>query len=133
VISALEGSDRRVVFNSRQLEEGDVFAATVLRPGRYNVMNSLTNASASLDVAYPGRPGPGGDKPQQPVQVTVGAGFSPAEIVVQAAQGQVYTTNTPSRILIELVEPYDRSSRDDRPRYRRTVRRLRSSDAEPAT
>ena len=51
----------------------DLFAATVLRPGRYRVANTVTGAEAKLDVAYP-ELGRRPMLPGEPVRVTVGDG-----------------------------------------------------------
>jgi hypothetical protein len=48
-----EGGPNVTVFDSRTLEEGDVFSAIVIRPGRYRMTNLLTQVHAELSVAYP--------------------------------------------------------------------------------
>ena len=37
---------------------------------------------------------------------------------MQPTQSQVYTAETPARVVIELVQPYDRKPRGDGPRHR---------------
>lgn len=98
-----------LLFDSRKLQEGDHFAATVLRPGSYSVNNALSKGEsrAELVVAYPQ---PGRSRYEQPpVQiVTVTAkGFEPKRIQVAAGQSHVYDIKTPARIHIKLEKPYD--------------------------
>ena len=105
------------IYDSTVMAEGDRFAATVLRPGRYSVTNLQSKASGKLDVAYPER----GDRPyvpENPVTVVVTAkSIRPASLSVGAAQGQIYEVRAPSRIRIDLLEPHDRP-RQKGPRYR---------------
>jgi hypothetical protein len=103
-------------FDSRKLQNGDIFAVTLLRPGRYSLTNSLssagtgpaTGAQGTIQVAYPVV----GDKPYRPpdpLQVQVGeGGFQPATIQLQPLQGLIFHIgNVAARIQIELVEPDD--------------------------
>ena len=118
VVSAVTANGRsQVVLDTRELAKGDLFAATVLRPGRYRVANTVTGAEAKLDVAYP-ELGRRPMLPGEPVRVTVGERFEPDDISVRASQGQVYAVESGARIVIELVEPYDRKPRGDGPRHR---------------
>ena len=106
-------------FDSRKLQNGDIFAVTLLRPGRYSLTNSLHSAGAppapggtgvqgEIRVSYPVI----GDKPYSPpdpLQVQVGeGGFQPSSIQLQPMQGLIFHIgNTAARIQIELVEPDD--------------------------
>lgn len=96
-------------FDSVKLQKGDLFAATILRPGVYAVSNLAHKAaSLELDVAYPRAE----KKPfQPPAAVRIKSserGFDPpgrAEII--AMQGCIFACAAPSRIKIELKRPYD--------------------------
>jgi hypothetical protein len=111
------GKESRQVFDSRELGAGDIFAATVLRPGRYGVTNAADGSTARLEVPYP-EPGREPLRLGDPVTIKVGrGGFSPDEVKVKPGQGQTYAVETGARVVIELVEPYDRKP-TDRPRYR---------------
>ena len=112
------GDNQQVVFDSRLLDASDVFAATVLRPGRYQVTNTENGATAALEVSYPER-GRRPYRPADPVRVEVGAEFSPREIQVGPAQGQVFAAQGPARVTIELAEPYDRNPEQGQPVYRK--------------
>jgi hypothetical protein len=95
-------------FDSRKLQNGDIFAVTLLRPGRYSLTNALSSGGAQgeIRVAYPVI----GDqpyRPPEPLQVQVGAGgFQPSSIQLQPVQGLIFHIgDVAARIQIELVEP----------------------------
>jgi hypothetical protein len=100
-------------FDSRKLQNGDIFAVTLLRPGRYSLTNSLGSTAGAavqgeIRVAYPVI----GDqpyRPPEPLQVQVGAGgFQPNSIQLQPVQGLIFHIgDVAARIQIELVEPDD--------------------------
>jgi hypothetical protein len=100
--------DKPPVFDSRQLQNGDIFAATLFRPGRYTLANSQGGAKGEVRVSYPvisDTP----YVPPDPAQVQVTAqGFQPASIQLKPAQGLVFhVANTSARIQIALAEPDD--------------------------
>lgn len=121
VITDASEESSEVVFDSRRLEAPDVFAATVLRPGRYSVTNVENDAKAALEVAYP-EPVREPYRPAEPVHIQVGRVFEPRNVKAGPAQQQIYTAGAAARVRIELVEPYDRSPEPERPRYRRSHR-----------
>jgi hypothetical protein len=130
VVNAGEGDARRVVFDSRRLEKGDLFTATVLRPGRYAVTNTVNGARAELEVRYPERR----REPlraAEPLQVRAGDRFDPERFAVQPTQSQVYTAETPARVVIELVQPYDAAPVEGAPRFRLVARRAAAQAAGP--
>jgi hypothetical protein len=92
-------------FDSRKLIEGDMFAATMIRPGIYIVTNAYNKAKADLSVAYP-KIGTVPYHPPNPILIECTKDrFEPNFIKIETAQGQLYRIRTPSRIKIELVEP----------------------------
>ena len=95
------------VFDSRELAPGDIFAASMLRPGRYSLTNTITKAKGEIVVAYPKTGGrPSGEL--DPITIECGEKeFKPARIVLQTAQGQVYHIKARARLVIELVEADD--------------------------
>jgi hypothetical protein len=106
------------VFNSQQLGDGDVFAASIIRPGTYQVINPLTKAEASLVVAYP-EAGKTAYRPPAPVRVQVGrGGFEPKRVELKPLQGLMFDIKAPARIVISLAKP------DDGPGGRREPRPL---------
>jgi hypothetical protein len=117
VVVRQTGEKAETVFDSRELGPGDVFAASLLRPGRYQVTNTITGAKGVVEVAYPRV----GEKPRQrPEPVTVECHekeFRPARIRLESAQGQVYQMHGRGRLRIELLEPDDGPSAGKVPHY----------------
>ena len=101
-------ADKPAVFDSRQLGNGDVFATTMFRPGRYSVTNKVNNAQAQLRVSYPVISNTPYSPPEAfEVQLDQN-GFQPNDIQLKPAQGIVFhISNTQARITIDLVEPDD--------------------------
>ncbi len=107
VLVGTTGKDPKLLFNSAELREGDMFTAVILRPGAYSVMNTQNQTKGEITVAYPvisrERYRPAG-----PVTVDCKAqGFSPAAVKLGPAQPLVFTIKTAARIKIELVKPDD--------------------------
>lgn len=104
-------------FDSRELGEGDVFIATLIRPGRYRLRERDGRYEGSLTVTYPA-PGEKPYQPQPPVTVKVTSkGFDPSELSVSPTQGVVFAVQTSSAaIKIDCVEPDDgpRKAREDK-------------------
>ena len=93
-------------FDSRRLDKGDVFAATVLRPGTYAVRNEYGKARTELAVKYVTR-GKERYRPGEPVKVKMGAQASRKSMRLGPAQGVVFEITEPSRIHIDLTRPDD--------------------------
>jgi len=98
-------------FDSVELKGGDLFVATLLRPGIYSVRNLALKGPAKavgeIDVAYPAR-GKTAYQPPQAIRVESTAdGFRPGKIKLHALQGCIFVCQTPSRIKIELTRPHD--------------------------
>jgi len=95
------------VFDSRQLKEDDLYAVTVLRPGKYSVLNEVTKAKAELTVAYPER----GKISKQPQSIHIKCGkdtIEPNKIHINPTEPIVFHFATTSRLKLILVEPEDR-------------------------
>lgn len=99
-------------YDSRRLEEGDIFAAMLLRPGRYSIANELSKARGEVTVAYP-TVGKTAYRPPAALHVDCGDSIKPSAIRLKPAQGLNIHATGPARIAIELVEP------DDGPKSRR--------------
>jgi hypothetical protein len=109
VVGREEMAKGEALFDSRELHDGDMFAATILRPGAYVVANSLSRArdKADLVVAYPRGEAPGyGALPAQMVAVS-DRGFMPERIRVEVTQSQVFQIKGPARIRIDLQKADD--------------------------
>jgi hypothetical protein len=119
-VGALERPEA-ALFDSTQLEDTDLFAVTLIRPGTYSVRNMAGEARGEIVVSYP-KIGKRPHRPDEPVEIVcTEKAFRPARIRIQAAQGQLYRLRTKSRIAIELVEP------DDGPRSTRPKRAGRTA------
>lgn len=132
-----EGRDAKP-WSSADLQEGDLFAVTLLRPGTYRLTNQA-GGEGKVKLAYPTR-GPTAYRPPEPVRVSVtNDGFQPSGIELQALQGLVFEVRGTARISITLVEPDDGPERADRrpelgergSRLRYTLRRRPTEDARP--
>lgn len=108
-----EENPEEEVFDSRELSDGDIFSAVIIRPGTYAVTNLLTNAQAEVVVSYP-EIGEAPYRPPGPVRVqATREHFEPRQVELKPGQGLLFECQTPSRIKIELREP------DDGPGYPR--------------
>lgn len=108
------------VWDSRELQEGDLFAVTLLRPGRYRATETSSGGEAAIRVAYP-RPGERRGKKDEATTVEAGGrqGIRPKRLELEAADAHAYRIAGPSRIRIELQEPDDGPRPvDGGPRYR---------------
>jgi hypothetical protein len=105
--------DRSVkAYDSRRLEQGDIFAAVLLRPGRYSIQNELSKARGEVTAAYP-TVGKTAYRPPAALNVECGDTIKPSAIRLKPAQGLNIHATGPARIKIALVEP------DDGPESRR--------------
>ncbi|MEM2140041.1 hypothetical protein [Nitrososphaera sp.] len=98
------------VFDSRELKDGDVLSALVIRPGTYSVTNTINNTKAELVVNYPELGKARRNLPPVNVECTA-QGIGQGRIQIDPTQGLVFTCRVPSRIKIELARPEDRPSR----------------------
>jgi hypothetical protein len=109
---------KQKVFDSRQLEEGDVFSAVIIRPGAYSIANASTKAKGEVSVAYP-KIGKLPYRPPKPVRVDCTPEyFEPKKIELQPGQAILFHFKTRSRIRIELTKP------DDGPRRAKEAARV---------
>jgi hypothetical protein len=105
-------------YETRVLVEGDSFSAIVLRPGMYELANTVTGAKGRLVVTYP-KAGERKYRPDAPIRVACGRTFEPAEVTIGPAQGVIFEVRTSSRITITLVKADDGprgASREREPR-----------------
>lgn len=111
IIEKAEDKQRTKPFDSRQLKEGDLFAAIMLRPGTYSVANQKTNAKGQLVVEYPvvGKfLAKASAKTLSPIRVDcTSEKFEPNHVEIQPGHGLVFQPKVPSRIKIELLKADD--------------------------
>ena len=106
---------KQTIFDSRKLQEGDIYSAVVLRPGRYSVTNTLGKEKAELTVHYLSV-SKTGYRPPTPVRVDVGdKGFEPRKVEAHPGQGILFHFKQPSRIKIDLVKADDGPRRSHEP------------------
>ena len=104
--------DRAVkAYDSRRLEQGDIFSAMLLRPGRYSIENALSKARGEVTVAYP-TTGKTAYRPPPPLEAECGETIKPKAIHLKPVQGLNIHATGPARVRISLLEP------DDGPRSR---------------
>ncbi|MEN6518000.1 MAG: hypothetical protein ABFC38_07375 [Methanospirillum sp.] len=123
------------VFDSQALGAGDIFVATLVRPGTYRVRDLLGNGQAELTVEYPesGRLA----ARARPVVVECGEGaMDPAAVRIQPGQALMFSCRRECRIAIDLERADDRRPPGRRPaaapapaakkgKTRRVLRRIR--------
>jgi hypothetical protein len=103
------------VFDSRELNDGDLFSATIIRPGTYSMTNVLNRATGEITVSYP-RIADVPYRPPNPVTVECTAqAIEPKEIALQPGQGLNFHVKAPARIKISLVKPDDGPARPREP------------------
>lgn len=112
-VEKAEEGTRQKPFDSRELTEGDIFSAIIIRPGTYSVTNLLTKARGEIVVSYP-KIGKTAYRPPNPINVECTRDtIEPKIVELQPGQGLIYHFKVPSRIKIELLKP------DDGPGHRR--------------
>ncbi len=106
---------KQKVFDSRELSEGDIFSAVLLRPGTYSLSNTLSKARAEASVAYP-KIGKTPYRPPDPARILCTRdAFEPKRIELQPGQGLIFECKAPSRIKIDLIKPDDGPGRGAEP------------------
>jgi hypothetical protein len=104
---------RPKIFDSRELQDGDIFSAIIIRPGTYSVENLLTRATAELKVAYPTL-GKTAYRPPGPLRAECAPrSIDPARLDLQPGQGVNFHAKAPSRIKITLVKADDGPGRQE--------------------
>jgi len=100
--------EAKTVFDSARLGSGDLFALTLLRPGRYAVRVGKGEGRGEIRVAYPA-PGRKARKAEAPARVALEDGeLRPAEVEVDPAQGVVFEIrDQKTAIAVELTDPDD--------------------------
>jgi hypothetical protein len=106
-VGRLDDGKRVNVFDNRELNEGDLYIATIIRPGTYTVTNVTTGATGKIIVAYP-KIGKERYSPGLPVSIECTENrMDPDTVRIGAMQGLTYNIRTRSRIKIDLLEPDD--------------------------
>jgi len=94
-------------FDSKELKDGVIFSAMVIRPGTYLITNNLNDAKAELVINYPEL----GKMKKILIPINIESNTKeivPNKINIDPSQGLIFRINTLSRIRIELTKPEDR-------------------------
>ena len=115
----------RVVFDSRRLKSGDLFIATLIRPGTHQA--KMPRAVAAIRVRAPEASDKAFQPPPPAGMTCTKTGFVPKRLEVYATQGIVFGFETTSRVQIDLTKPAParsaKSRRSARWRGRPDIRR----------
>jgi len=110
LVEKFKGTDRSKVFDNRNLQDGDIFLASLLRPGDYHA-SSQQGTKCKISVSplktrrmqFTVTSQQGVSRPNiEPVQIEcTAAGFKPEHVNIQTAQPLIFMIKAPSRIKIE--------------------------------
>lgn len=129
-VKKIEEDPRKNLFDSRKLDQRDIFSAIILRPGTYSVTNLLTKAKGEIIVSYP-KIGKTAYHPPAPIRVECSREtFEPTRVELQPGQGILYYFKVPSRIKIELLKPDDGPSKKAEPVKEKPDVRLQREQAQ---
>jgi hypothetical protein len=105
------------VFDNHELKAEDLYIVTLLRPGSYQIRNTLNDTQAELTIVYPEIGKTARNVPPQAVECGE-CGITPNKICLNPAQALIFCLKVPSRIKIVLVKPEDRvrSAESKKPR-----------------
>lgn len=105
----------KTVFDSEMLTEGDIFAVSLLEPGRYSMMNKLGGAKGEIEVTF-NKETRQVLRSLETVYVDVGPEeFKPARLSVTSSQGIVFRIRGSGRVQIERRTPSAGSGGKQRP------------------
>lgn len=107
VLASNESSAEQAVFDSRKLQPGDMFAASVLRPGSYRAESG--RARCEFSVAYPPAAGQKKYSPPENLQVNwLADRAEPSNFRLASGQGVLFKVEAPdTRIVITLEQADD--------------------------
>lgn len=115
IVEKAEENSKVKPFDSRDLKEGDLFAATILRPGIYSVTNLHTKSKGEIVVTYP-HVGKFVNPPPQPVRITSSRdAHEPKKVIIQPGQGLIFEPKVSSRFKIDLLKADDGPSQSNIP------------------
>jgi hypothetical protein len=126
VVVGEPGGQGKPVFDSERLEKDDLFALTLLEPGKYLVANQHGSARGTIGVSF--RPEDAKKlRTLKTLYVEVAGGrLDPAEIKITSTQGLVFRVSETARIVIER-QPEPKTSGPRKPprklRYLRPTHR----------
>jgi hypothetical protein len=93
-------------FDSRRLGAGDIFVATPLRPGSYQLVNREGDSTCSVIVRYPDPRQQRDPTATRPGEVACrDGGFVPEALSLLPAQGIIVRLETPAHLRLALKHP----------------------------
>lgn len=122
VLNKLGRTRPQRVFDSRSMQEEDLFVVTFLRPGQYEARDENAKRGATIMVKRP-KAEKSRYIPAEPARIVVSEkGFAPARIEIGAAQAVIFSIESPkSSIAVDLKKPDDgpkpRDSRGNKVRW----------------
>jgi hypothetical protein len=136
-IDRIVGKERKVVLDSSTgVPAGDLFAVTLVRPGRYRVTDAANKIDGVISVEVPAAPAPrkaaAASKPRErfrsdvPTSVQIGRGeIKPKEVRILAGQTVVFDCTIAANLRIEpLDEGAPKAQASETPgKLRRTFKR----------
>ncbi|MCF6345498.1 MAG: hypothetical protein L3J00_03400 [Thiomicrorhabdus sp.] len=112
-------NEKKRTFNSQLIGKDDLFAASILRPGKYKVTVNEKYDVGSLIVTYPPMNVKKAYIPDDPLKIEISEkAMSPEQAKIGPAQGIIFHPESDMRIVIKLIEPDDGGKhRSKKPRY----------------
>lgn len=124
IVEKFDGTKRSTVFDNKNLQDGDIFLATLLRPGEYHASNQR-GAKCKISVSPPKTrrmqftvtSQQGISRPKiETVQIeSTSVGFKPANVNIETAQPLLFMIKAPSHIKIEF-EPQNQENKAEKKR-----------------
>lgn len=109
----LEGRGKgKEVFDSTKLNEGDLFAVTLLEPAKYSMENKLGKASGNIDVSLKSKNTDQINKKNSLEVKVTEKKFEPNKIKLISSQGLVFQIKEKSRILIKKKSTRRKKSKE---------------------
>jgi hypothetical protein len=100
VSATVAAGDERVIFDSTKLGEGDLFATSLLEPGKYSLVNAAGTAKTDIEVTFTPEDAKR-LKSVEPLHVDVAStAFALATIRVISSQGLVFRVKDQARVVI---------------------------------
>jgi len=101
-------NEKKQLFNSQLIGKDDLFAASILRPGKYKVTVNEKYEVGSLIVTYPPVNVKKAYIPDDPLKIEISEKtMSPEQAKIGPAQGLIFYPESDMRIVIKLIEPDD--------------------------
>ncbi len=132
VEKSLKNQKLKKEFESKQLDNDDLYSVILLRPGEYTGTEMKNKSNLKITVVYPDSSIKRKSRKPGPVTVNVEKkGFSEKTVEVMPGQPLVFHVKDKSLIQIELKKPFDKKAEVKKPKLskrkdiRRSIRMVR--------